>query len=209
MIQIWPNKTCRFKFWILVALNFVLTNSTKLPSTVKKICLWLWMKFNPLNQDEILPKFFKCPYWSFIKWTPAVDVMMTIFCDFRQFLAKNLAHLFLKNQSYDQHFAQFSFIWSQNTNFWRFFWQKYFKSQHRSLIFHSIFYWPKIRFPPKKFQKITKSGHQRVRPTETTASVNMRRHGHRAAEDFLRVAWNRVVRWCINYHTKNNNLGIY
>jgi hypothetical protein len=35
---------------------------------------------------------------------PGVDVMITIFCDFRQFLAKKLA-FFIKNQCYDQNFT--------------------------------------------------------------------------------------------------------
>jgi hypothetical protein len=34
---------------------------------------------------------------------PGVDVMITIFCEFRQFSAKN--GVFLKNQCYDQNFA--------------------------------------------------------------------------------------------------------
>jgi hypothetical protein len=33
-----------------------------------------------------------------------VDVMVTIFCDFRQFLGKKIG-VFLKNQCYDQNFA--------------------------------------------------------------------------------------------------------
>jgi hypothetical protein len=34
---------------------------------------------------------------------PGVDVMITIFCDFRQFLAKN--GVFLEKQCYDENFA--------------------------------------------------------------------------------------------------------
>jgi hypothetical protein len=36
------------------------------------------------------------------------NVMIKIFCDFRQFSAKNWR--FLKNQCYDQNFAYFSFV---------------------------------------------------------------------------------------------------
>jgi hypothetical protein len=39
-----------------------------------------------------------------LKFRTGVDIMITIFCDFRQFSAKKLA-LFLKNQCYDQTFA--------------------------------------------------------------------------------------------------------
>jgi hypothetical protein len=36
---------------------------------------------------------------------PGVDVMITIFCDFRQFSPKKIG-VFLKNQCYDQSFAK-------------------------------------------------------------------------------------------------------
>jgi hypothetical protein len=45
---------------------------------------------------------------------PGVDVMIAIFCDFRQFSAKKIG-VFLKNQCYDQNFAGFTFVLSQKT----------------------------------------------------------------------------------------------
>jgi hypothetical protein len=48
---------------------------------------------------------------------PGVDVMITIFHDFCQFPAK--IWRFLKNQRYDQIFAQFSFVLSQKRHFCR------------------------------------------------------------------------------------------
>jgi hypothetical protein len=44
-----------------------------------------------------------------------VDVMITIFCDFYQFSAKN--GVFLKYQYYDQLFSKFSFVLSQKHHF--------------------------------------------------------------------------------------------
>jgi hypothetical protein len=44
-----------------------------------------------------------------------VDVMITIFCDFSQFSAKN--GVFLKYQCYDQLFSKFSFVLSQKRQF--------------------------------------------------------------------------------------------
>jgi hypothetical protein len=45
-----------------------------------------------------------------------IAVMITIFCDFRQFSAKKIG-VFLKNQCYDQNFAYFSFVLSQKGHF--------------------------------------------------------------------------------------------
>jgi hypothetical protein len=47
---------------------------------------------------------------------PGVDVMITIFCDFRQFFRKKIG-VFLKNQCYDQNFAYFTFVLSQKRQF--------------------------------------------------------------------------------------------
>jgi hypothetical protein len=60
---------------------------------------------------------------------PGADVMITIFCDFRQFSAKNA--VFLKNQCYDQNFEKFSFVLSRKRQFFRrIFQQKYFKNHN-------------------------------------------------------------------------------
>jgi hypothetical protein len=54
--------------------------------------------------------------------------MITIFCDFCQFFGEKMG-VFLKNQSYDQNFAYFSFVLSQNTPiFCLIFQQKYLKN---------------------------------------------------------------------------------
>jgi hypothetical protein len=54
-----------------------------------------------------------------------VDFMITIFCDFCQFSAKNGG--FLKNECYDQLFSKFSFVLSQKRQFFaEFFRRKYF-----------------------------------------------------------------------------------
>jgi hypothetical protein len=57
-----------------------------------------------------------------------VDVMITIFCDFWQFSAKQIG-VFLKNQCYDQNVAYFSFVLSKNNaNFFaKFFCKNIFK----------------------------------------------------------------------------------
>jgi hypothetical protein len=47
-----------------------------------------------------------------------VDVMITIFCDFPQFSAKEIG-VFLKYQCYDQFFSTFSFVLSQKRQFFR------------------------------------------------------------------------------------------
>jgi hypothetical protein len=52
-----------------------------------------------------------------VKFSPGVDVMITIFCDFRQFWAKMA--FFSKNQFYDQNFAQCRFMLSQKRQFFR------------------------------------------------------------------------------------------
>jgi hypothetical protein len=49
-----------------------------------------------------------------------VDVIITIFCDFCQFLAKKLA-FFSKNQCCDQNFAIFCFVLSKKRQFFRIF----------------------------------------------------------------------------------------
>jgi hypothetical protein len=55
--------------------------------------------------------------------TIAIDVMITIFFDFRQFCAKN--GVFLKNQCYDSNFAKTS---NKNANFLAIFSRNYFTS---------------------------------------------------------------------------------
>jgi hypothetical protein len=49
---------------------------------------------------------------------PGADVMITIFCDFRQFSAKQIA-VFLKNQCYDQIFAKSSSSLSKKRQYFR------------------------------------------------------------------------------------------
>jgi hypothetical protein len=51
----------------------------------------------------------------FEKLAAGVDVMITIFCDFRQSSAKKIG-VFLKNQSYDQIFAKTSSSLTKNAN---------------------------------------------------------------------------------------------
>jgi hypothetical protein len=46
-----------------------------------------------------------------------VDVMITIFCDFRQISAKKFWGTFLKNQCYGPIFGLFCFVSSQNRHF--------------------------------------------------------------------------------------------
>jgi hypothetical protein len=53
------------------------------------------------------------------KSAPGVDVMITIFCDFRQFSAKKLA-FFVKNQCYDQNFCiNLPLFWVKKRHFFR------------------------------------------------------------------------------------------
>jgi hypothetical protein len=54
--------------------------------------------------------------WWVHSMNPGVDVMITIFCDFRQFSAKKIG-VFLKNQCYDQFFSKFSFVLSQKRQY--------------------------------------------------------------------------------------------
>jgi ABC-type uncharacterized transport system fused permease/ATPase subunit len=62
--------------------------------------------------------------------SPGVDVMITIFCDFRQFSAKKIGVL-PKYQCYDQLFSKFSFVLSQKRQFFRKkFRRKYFKNHN-------------------------------------------------------------------------------
>jgi hypothetical protein len=61
---------------------------------------------------------------------PGADVMITIFGDFWQFSAKELA-LFSKDQCYDQSFEWFSFVLSKKRQvFCRFFQRKHFKNHN-------------------------------------------------------------------------------
>jgi hypothetical protein len=52
-------------------------------------------------------------------WHPGVDVMITIFSDFRQLFAK--IGVFLKNQCYDPIFALFNFVLSKKRKIFAFF----------------------------------------------------------------------------------------
>jgi hypothetical protein len=45
-----------------------------------------------------------------------VDVMITIFCDFRQFLCVKIGVL-VRNQYYDPHYAEFSSVLNQKRHF--------------------------------------------------------------------------------------------
>jgi hypothetical protein len=54
-----------------------------------------------------------CKKESHVVTTPGTDVMITIFCNFRQFLAKKLAFFSKPIVTYDQNFAYFSFVLSR------------------------------------------------------------------------------------------------
>jgi hypothetical protein len=52
-----------------------------------------------------------------VRIPPVVDVMITIFCKFRQFSAKKIG-VSIKNQCYDKFFAKTSSSLSQKRHFW-------------------------------------------------------------------------------------------
>jgi hypothetical protein len=66
-----------------------------------------------------------------LRWTlPGVDAMITIFCDFCQFLEKKIG-LFLKIQCYDKLFSKFNLVLSRKRRFFRkIFRRKYLKNHN-------------------------------------------------------------------------------
>jgi hypothetical protein len=81
-----------------------------------------------------------CYFWLmkvFALRTPGVDVMITIFCDFRHFFGEKMAFFSKPNtQCYDQKFAYFSFVLSQKRQFFRcIFRRKYLKNHNIGPIY--------------------------------------------------------------------------
>jgi hypothetical protein len=85
--------------------------------------------FNLLFTFKIQEFFFHCQRPQ-LKTNSGVDVMITIFCDFRQFSAKNGG--FLKKQCYHKIFEYIIWLCFEKKNpiFRRFFWAKIFLKNH-------------------------------------------------------------------------------
>jgi hypothetical protein len=75
------------------------------------------------------------------------DVMIPVFCDFRQFSAKKLA-FFSKTNVMINFFHNLALFWVKNANLCRFFWPKYSKNHITSVpgYFHGVKRWKIITF---------------------------------------------------------------
>jgi hypothetical protein len=119
------TKIIRTTFWAIFMHKFI-WSPWKGNQIVRIFVYWLIVLNNLVRREKSCINFdWKWVGLHFGRFFGA-DVMITIFCDFCQLLAKKLA--LLKNQCYDQFFQKLAVVWAKNANYFaNFFGENNFK----------------------------------------------------------------------------------